>query len=227
MDRTLIEIDEARRMVLERVRPLAAEEGPLREALGRVLAEEIVAPEAVPGFDNSAMDGFAVRAADTNGASEASPAILRLAGGADAGAPADFPGAAGESSAGPPADFVVGAGEAIAISTGAMVPEGADAVIRVEDTASRDGEVEARGEVEPGRNGRRAGEDIAAGERVIEPGVLIGPAELGVIASAARPSVACARRPRIHVIVSGDELIRPEDEMRPGAVRDSNAYTVP
>ena len=212
MDRALVEIEDARRMVLERVRPLDAEQVALREALGRVLAEEVVAPEPVPGFDNSAMDGFAVRAADTRGASEESPVVLRLA---------------GESSAGHPAQQSVGQGEAIAISTGAMVPEGADAVIRVEDTASRDGAMEARAEVETGRNIRRAGEDIAAGERVLEPGTLIGPAELGVIGSAARPVVSCARRPRIHVVVSGDELIGPGDEMRPGAVRDSNAYTVP
>jgi molybdopterin molybdotransferase len=212
MDRTLVEIEDARRMVLDRVRPLEAEDVPLRKALGRVLAEGIVAPEPVPGFDNSAMDGFAVRAADTMGASEETPVVLRLA---------------GESSAGHPAAASVGEGEAIAISTGAMVPGGADAVIRVEDTAARDGEVEARAEVEAGRNVRRAGEDIAAGERVLEPGSLVGPAELGVIGSAARPVVSCARRPRVHVVVSGDELIGPGDEMRPGAVRDSNAYTVP
>ena len=212
MDRPLIEIEDARQAVLERAARLEAEPVPLREALGRVLAEDAVAPEPVPGFDNSAMDGYAVRAADTRGAAEGSPAVLRIA---------------GESRAGRPADLPVVAGEAIAISTGAMVPAEADAVVRVEDTALRDGEVEVRVEVEPGRNIRRAGEDVEAGERVLEAGALIGPAELGVIASTARPSVSCARRPRVHVVVSGDELIGPGQEMRPGAVRDSNAYTVP
>src|SRR6476659_4535846 len=99
MDRTLVEIEDARRMVLDRVRRLEAEDVPLRKALGRVLAEGIVAPEPVPGFDNSAMDGYAVRAADTRGASEESPVVLRLA---------------GESSAGHPAAASVGEGEAIA-----------------------------------------------------------------------------------------------------------------
>src|SRR4051812_42233328 len=165
MDRTLVEIEDARRMVLDCVRPLDAEEVPLRNALGRVLAEEIIAPEPVPGFDNSAMDGYAVRAADTQGA-ESDPVVLRLT---------------AESSAGHPASVPLGEGEAIAISTGAMVPEEADAVVRAEDAASHEGEVEIRAEVEPGRNIRRSGEDIQAGETVLGRGALIGPAELGVI----------------------------------------------
>src|SRR3954469_13107483 len=149
MDRTLVEIEDARRMVLDCVRPLDAEEVPLRNALGRVLAEEIVAREPVPGFDNSAMDGYAVRAADPQGAAERDPVVLRLT---------------AESSAGHPASVPLGEGEAIAISTGAMVPEEADAVVRAEDAASHEGQVEIRTEVEPGRNIRRSGEDIQAGE---------------------------------------------------------------
>jgi molybdopterin molybdotransferase len=133
----------------------------------------------------------------------------------------------GEARAGRPAKAGVGTGEAVAISTGAVVPDGADAVIRVEDTSRRGAEVELRATVDPGRNIRRAGEDIAAGERVIAAGTAIGPAELGVIASTARSAVTCSRRPRVSVVVSGDELIGPEEPMRPGAVRDSNAYTVP
>jgi molybdopterin molybdotransferase len=210
--RRLLEVDDARRAVLEHVARLGTEQVPLREALGRVLAEDAVAPEAVPGFDNSAMDGFAVRSADTHGAAEGSPTVLRIV---------------GESRAGHPAPAAVAEGEAIAISTGAMVPQGADAVVRVEDTARRDTEVDVRAEVAPGRNIRRAAEDIAVGERVLEAGTLIGPAELGVIASMARTAVTCARRPRVFVVVSGDELIGPGEAMRPGAVRDSNAYTVP
>jgi molybdopterin molybdotransferase len=212
VERRLLEVEDARREVLERVAPLGSEQIPLREALGRVLAEDVDAPEPVPGFDNSAMDGFAVRADDTRRASEAAAVALRLV---------------GESRAGHPAEAVVGEGEAIAISTGAMVPDGADAVIRVEDTARRGSEVEVRATVEPGRNIRRAAEDIAAGERVLAAGAVVGPAELGVIASTARSAVACSRRPRLSVLVSGDELIGPGEQMRPGAVRDSNAYTVP
>jgi molybdopterin molybdotransferase len=212
VEQKLAEIDDARRAVLERVRPIGSERVPLGEALGRVLAEDVVAPEPVPGFDNSAMDGFAVRAADTHGVQQGAPVRLRLV---------------GESRAGRPAAVAVGSGEAIAISTGAMVPAGADAVVRVEDTAGGDGVVEVLAQAREGANIRRAGEDIAAGERALEAGRAIGAAELGVIASAAKPEVVCAARPRLRVVVSGDELIGAGDASRPGAVRDSNAYTVP
>jgi molybdopterin molybdotransferase len=204
----LIGLEEARRLVADRIRPLEAERVPLGEALGRALAEDVIAPEPVPGFDNSAMDGYAVIAADT----AAAPVRLRVA---------------GEARAGHPAEVGLGTGEAIAISTGAMVPAGSDAVVRIEDTTPDGDEVEVRTAVEPGRNVRRAGEDLAAGERVLGAGTLVGAAELGVLASAAREDPSCARRPRVTVVVSGDELIGPGEPMRPGAVRDSNAHTVP
>src|SRR5213078_1924085 len=127
MTRELIEITEARRRVLERCAPLGGEAVPLDQALGRVLAEDVASADDVPGFDNSAMDGFAVRAADTRGATARAPARLRVV---------------DESRAGTPATAVLGAGEAIAISTGAMLPAGADAVVRVEDTAPADGRVD-------------------------------------------------------------------------------------
>lgn len=207
----LIEIERARELVLERAAPLPAERFALGDALGLVLAEEARAEEPVPGFDNSAMDGYAVRAADTRGASAASPAALRLA---------------GESRAGHPAQASVGAGEAIAISTGAELPAGADAVAMVEHTRRADGRVLVEAEVGEGRNVRRAGEDISAGETVLRPGTPIGPAELGVLASLGRAEVACHRRPRLHLVTSGDELVGPGEEMLPGGVRDSNAYSV-
>lgn len=214
-------------MVLERTPMLGAVSVPLREALGRVLAEEIVAPEPVPAEDNSAMDGYAVRAADVAGAGAESPVVLRVA---------------GESRAGRPASAPLGQGKAIAVSTGAVVPEGADSVVPLEHTASfrgsfvgqettkeprNDGSVEIAGEVVAGANVRRAGEDIRPGERVLAPGGRIGPAELGALALAAREEVGCARRPRVAVAITGDELIRPHEPMRPGAVRDANSYTVP
>jgi molybdopterin molybdotransferase len=208
----LIEIETGRRAVLERVSRLASEEVPLREALGRVLASPVDSADPVPGFDNSAMDGFAVRAGDTVGASAESPASLRLV---------------GESRAGHPAERELGAGEAIAISTGAMVPAGADAVVRVEDTASGDGEVQVVAEVGPGQDIRRAGEDIRAGDMVLEAGTVLGPAELGVLASVGRSSVPCARRPRVHVLTTGDELREPDEELPPGGIHNSNAHTVP
>ncbi len=207
-----IEVEAAGRLVLERARPLGGEPVPLHEALGRVLAEDAIASEAVPAFDNSAMDGYAIRAADSAGAGVGAPALLRVA---------------GESRAGHPAPAELGAGEAIAISTGALAPDGADAVVPVELTAARNGSVEVRAEVAQGANIRRAGEDVAAGERALAAGTALGPAELGVLAAAGRPEVRCALRPRVSVLVTGDELIGPGEPLRPGAVRDSNAYTVP
>ena len=207
----LTEIDEARRLALERVVPLAPEPVALGEALGRVLAEPVTSADAVPGFDNSAMDGYAVRAADTTGADGGRAARLTVV---------------GESRAGHPARHELGAGEAIAISTGAMVPAGADAVVRVEDTDAGGEEVGIRVEVEPGRDIRRAGEDIAPGEVVLAAGAEIGPAEAGVLVSVGRGEAACARRPRVSLLTTGDELQEPGEPLRPGAIRNSNAYSV-
>jgi molybdopterin molybdotransferase len=208
----LIEIERARELVLGRAVPLEAEPVALREALGRVLAKDAVGEESVPGFDNSAMDGFAVRALDTCGAAPGSPVSLREV---------------DESRAGLPATSSLGRGEAIRISTGAMLPRGADAVVRVEDTLSEDGRVLVEAEVEAGRDIRRAGEDIRAGETVLPGGTPIGPAELGVLASLGLPAAACHRRPRIRVLTSGDELVEPGGRLGPGAVRNSNSFSIP
>jgi molybdopterin molybdotransferase len=207
-----IELDDARRSVLERVSPLAAQPVPLGDALGRILADDAESVDPVPGFDNSAMDGFAVRAADTRGASPESLATLLVV---------------DESRAGRPADSPVGEGEAIGISTGAMIPEGADSVVRVEDTSLTDGRVAIAVEVPPGTNVRRAGEDIEPGSVVLRSGTRLGAAELGVLASVGVAEVPCARRPRLAVLTTGDELVEPGEAVRPGAVRNSNAYTIP
>jgi molybdopterin molybdotransferase len=132
----------------------------------------------------------------------------------------------GESRAGQPASRALAAAEAIAISTGAVVPEGADAVVRVEDTDAGAAQVEVRAEVEPGRDIRRAGEDIEAGDTVLRRGAEIGPAEVGVLASVGRSEVACAVRPRAMVLTTGDELQEPGEPLRPGAIRNSNAHSV-
>ena len=212
MPEKLIEPLEARRLVLERATPLGAEPVPLRAALGRVSAADVESPHPVPGFDNSSMDGFAVRAVDTLGASAAAPVALRLA---------------DESRAGRPAQSSLDRGQAIAISTGAMVPDGADSVVRVEDTSTRNGRVEVSVEVEPGNNVRRSGDDIKPGAPVLRRGTTIGAAELGVLASVGTGEVSCARRPRTRVLTTGDELLEPGDAMRPGGVRNSNAYSIP
>jgi molybdopterin molybdotransferase len=208
----MIEVESARDAVLERVSLLASEDVPLRSALGRVLGEEVRSVESVPGFDNSAMDGFAVRAEDTRGAVPDAAVALRIV---------------GESRAGRPTEVTVGVREAVRISTGAMVPAGADAVVPVEDARIEDDRLLVRKTAEAGLYLRSAGEDIGVDEVVLSPGTQIGPAELGVLAATGRAAVRCPRRPRVHVLISGDELLGPDEPMRPGGVRDSNGYSIP
>jgi molybdopterin molybdotransferase len=194
----LLPIAEARRLVLDAVRPLPAEDVGLSDALGRVLAEDVESAISVPPFDSSAMDGFAVIA---GGAGE-----LEVI---------------GESRAGRPAGAPVRAGEAIAISTGAAVPEGATAVVPVERTEPADGRVTVP-ETQAGANIRRSGEDIRPGDVVLHAGDRLGPAGLGVAASVGRDSVSCGRRPRVALLVTGDELTEPGRPLGPGAIYSSN-----
>lgn len=207
----LIEIERARALVLRAARSLPPEPVELQAALGRVLGEGVRAERRVPPFDSSAMDGFAVRAEDVAGADASRPASLRII---------------DESRAGAPARAAIAAGEAIAISTGAMLPAGADTIVRVEDTRTHDGRVEVLVALPAGCEVRRAGEDVAAGQTVLERGALLGPAELGVLASLGTAQVRCARRPRLSLLVSGDELLAPGEPYRPGAINDSNSLTI-
>jgi molybdopterin molybdotransferase len=197
-----IPIAEARRRVLEAVRPLAAQDVAVRDALGRVLAEDVASTIAVPPFDSSAMDGYAVIAGP--------PGELEVV---------------GESRAGLPATMSVGEGQAIAISTGAAVPVGATAVIPVERT-ERAGPAVRVPATEPGANIRRSGEDIAAGETVLRSGDTLAPAALGVAASIGRESVRCAPRPRVALLVTGDELTEPGEPLAPGGIYSSNGYAL-
>ena len=208
----LLSLDEAITAVAAAAAPPPWEPVSLGEALGRVLAEDVRSVDEVPPFDNSAMDGYALRAADTEAATEGAPARLRIA---------------GESRAGAPAPVSPGPGEAIAISTGAMLPPGADAVVRMEDVAVRDGELIVSDPVSPGAEVRRAGEDVRAGDAVVAAGTRLGPAELGVIASVGAPEVACAPRPAVAVVTTGDELTDPGRPLPPGGIRNSNTFTVP
>jgi molybdopterin molybdotransferase len=198
----LLAIAEARRLVLEAVRPLPAEDVALEGALERVLAENVESAISVPPFDSSAMDGYAVIA----------------------GAAAELDVVA-ESRAGHPASAAVRAGEAIAISTGAAVPEGATAVVPVERTEPADGRVSVPA-TEVGANIRRSGEDVAAGEVVLRAGARVGPAELGVAASVGRSTLSCARRPRVALLVTGDELTEPGEPLAPGGIYSSNGYAL-
>jgi molybdopterin molybdotransferase len=211
--RRLLEVDDARRAILAAAGPPAGESVALGvAALGRVLGEDVVASHPVPAYDNSAMDGFAVRATDVAGARPGGPVTLRLV---------------GESRAGRPASAPVGEGQAVAISTGAMMPEGADAVLRVEDAESdEDATVRALDVLELGRNVRRAGEDVLPGQTVLRSGTVLGPAELGVLASLGRSLIRCVRRPRLSVLVTGDELLGLHEAPRAGAVRDTSTLTI-
>jgi molybdopterin molybdotransferase len=207
----LIELESAREMVLGCARPLASEDVALGQALGRVLAEKVRGERPVPGFDNSAMDGYALRHEDVAGARPERPVALALV---------------DESRAGSPAARALGGGEAIAISTGAAIPIGADAVVPVEQTRRENGRVEVLGALAPHANVRFAGEDIRAGDLVLRPGSELGAVELGVLASLGRAEVSCGRRPRLALIVTGDELVEPGRPLPDGAIYNSNAHSV-
>jgi molybdopterin molybdotransferase len=197
----MLSIGQARAAVLAEVRPLEAEEVAVADALGRVLAEDVVAAADVPGFANSAMDGFAVRSG---------PAGRRLR-------------IAGESRAGAPAARPLGDGEAIRISTGAMLPEGADAVLQIELVTESDGAIVLGDDVPPGRNIRHPGEDVTKGTTLMSAGATLGPAEIGVAVNAGRASVGVASRPHVAILATGDELTDPGAPLGPGQIHDSNA----
>jgi putative molybdopterin biosynthesis protein len=209
----VIDRDEAERRfraVLD-LRPLGAEEVPLAEALGRVLAEDVVAPLDVPGFDRSNVDGFAVHAEDTFGASEDQPRALRLN--------------AEVLATGPMSGHVVASGTATAIATGAVLPRGADAVVMIEYTDVEPGEstLLVKRPVPPGANVTFAGTDIGRGETVLRRGELLTARETGVLAALGLARVSVVRRPQVAIVSTGDELLPPGAEMRPGLVFDSNA----
>lgn len=210
-------VADALEMVLARVERLPVERVPLLEALGRVLAEPVVAQDSLPPFANSAMDGYAVRSADVADASREKPARLSVA---------------GDIAAGSVPDVVLSAGMAARITTGAPLPEGADAVIPVEETSEpwRDvqrplpGEIEVYRSVGEGDYVRYPGEDINAGEQVLPGGHIVRPQEIGVLASLGVQQVPVIRRPRIGVLATGDELIAVDEALRPGKIRNSNGY---
>lgn len=211
---------EALARILSGVRPLAPEERPLLEALGSVLAEDVASPVDLPPWDNSAMDGFAVRAADVAGASDAAPRVLRVVD--------DVP--AGHFSRRP-----VGPGEAIRVMTGAPVPAGADGVVRVEHTdggkgiGTAAGTVAIRSDVDAGRNVRPRGEDVRAGDVVLHAGTVLRGPELAVAAAVGRARLPVVRRPVVAVLASGDELVPVEgfDEVRAGRrIVSTNSYAL-
>ncbi|MDQ6782968.1 MAG: molybdopterin molybdotransferase MoeA [Actinomycetota bacterium] len=208
----MISLEEARDRVLRSCPAASPVCLTVGEVLGRVLAEPVHATEAVPPFANSAMDGFAVRAADLLGASPACPTGLSVVGTIAAG---HAPGPA------------VGPGEAVRIMTGAPFPDGADAIAIVETTRpDGDDRVLVERPVAAGDHIRAAGEDIAAGQQVFDVGTVLGPGHLGVLATAGRSEVAVVPAPRVGVLSTGDELVDGGGPLRPGQIRDSNRLTL-
>ena len=209
----MISLDEARAYVQGAVAPLTPVPTPLAAAAGCVLAEDVVSDEAIPPFANSAMDGFAVRAADTAGASDEQPAVLTVVGTIRAG---DAP------------TIGLGDGEAIRIMTGAPIPPGADAVVMVERTliADDDATVQVLVEVPVGNSVRVAGDDIQPGQLVFAAGTVLSAGHLGVLASIGRFEVRAHPRALVGVFSTGDELVDGPGELRPGQIRDSNRITL-
>lgn len=204
------DVEEVEAFLSEHTRPLDSEDVALAECVGRVLAEDVSASTNVPGFERSAMDGYALRGEDTFGASDYDPLGFDLIG-------ESFPGA--------PFDGSVQRGQAVRIMTGAAIPKGADAVIMAEICSEEGGRVEVRDAVAPRKNVGAVGEDIRSGDHVLAKGRRLRAQDAGLLASIGHSPVACVRRPRVRLLVTGDELLpvgsRPDPE---GAkIVDSNS----
>jgi molybdopterin molybdotransferase len=196
----LLALAEAQSRVLERAQPLEGEQVPVAHAAGRVLAEDARSLVDLPPFASSAMDGFAVRAADAPGRL---PVVARIA-------------------AGVPAPRALAAGEAMAIATGGVVPEGADAVVPIEVVVDHDNEVEIPQPVGQGDNVRPRAGDVATGDVVAQQGARLRPAQIGALAASGVAEVVCTRRPRVAILATGTELRRPGEPLGPGEVYEAN-----
>ncbi len=212
-----LSVEQARDLVLARCHLLEPESVPILEALGRVLATDVRSDMDVAPFDNSAMDGYAVRACDLVGASEESPVTLAVI---------------SHIAAGDYSEEEVGPRQAARIMTGAPVPPGADAVVMVEFTEAGEAEGSTRGtvhvmrEIKSGENIRRRGEEVVAGDVVLEAGEVVGPAAVGLLASTGHAVAEVYRRPRVAVLSTGDELVEGTEKPGPGKIRNSNSYSI-
>lgn len=203
----LMPVEEALARIVGQFEPLEAQEVGVEEAHGRLLARDVVAPFDLPGFANSSMDGYAVRSVDVAGASPERPVRLEVA---------------GEIQAGSPWSGRLEAGAALRIMTGAPLPQGADAVVPVEETRELDGRVEILRQAGSGSFVRWPGEDVEAGTTALEAGRWLRAAELGLLAALGVPRVDVRRRPRVVVMATGDELLSPGEKPQPGKIYDAN-----
>jgi molybdopterin molybdotransferase len=208
---SMLTVAAAQQRILDGTRPLRTERVILAEALGRVLAVPVVSRRTLPPCDNSSMDGYAVHSGDTRDATEQQPVELPVL---------------GESRAGSVPGRGLDRGAAMRIMTGAPLPEGADAVVRYEDTDSGRDRVRISVAVTSGTNVRRAGEDMNPGDEVLSPGRRLRPADLAACAALGNPWVEVVRRPRVAVVSTGDELVEVDREPGPGQIVDSNAVAI-
>jgi molybdopterin molybdotransferase len=198
--------------IIRGINTLGDEEVALQDARGRVVAEEVISPHAFPPFDRPAMDGYALQAKDTFGASEGSPAPLEVW---------------GEVQMGERPACAIKPGGAIKIATGGMLPEGADAVVMVEHTQVMDEHtIQVLRAVAPGENVIHQGEDLKEGERIVEKGHVLRPQDLGALAALGRGKVRVYRRPRVGICSSGDEIVPLDAIPKTGQIRDTNSYTL-
>ncbi|WP_132148363.1 gephyrin-like molybdotransferase Glp [Kribbella antiqua] len=204
-------VDEHLEVVLGRVRALPAFDQPLMEAVGLVLCEDVVSGLSLPGFDNSAMDGYAVQAGDLAGASQDNPISLPVV---------------GEIAAGRVEPIVVTPGTCVRIMTGAPMPRGADSVVPVEWTDGGTANVRISQQPPLGASVRRAGEDVQAGEKVLDRDTVLGPRQIAVLAAVGRARVSARPRPRVVVVSTGAELREPGSRLGEGQIYDSNSYTL-
>lgn len=208
----MIKIEEALKIILDSIDSLPSEDINLSDALSRVLTEDIYSDSDIPMMDNSAMDGYAVKARDAQGASKTNPKILEVI---------------EDLKAGYLASKRVKGNQAVRIMTGAVIPEGADSVVIVENT-EKDGKnkVKVFKEIKQGANIRRKGEDIKRGELVISTNTPLSSAHIGLLASLGKSKIKVVRRPKVAVLATGDEVIDVDEKLTPGKLRSSNTYTL-
>ena len=209
----MIPLEDAQTHVMESIKTLESESVHLLQGRNRVITEPIMSNESIPPFDNTAVDGYAVKAIDTKGATEETPTSLTVL---------------ETIAAGKPPTFTIQPGECSKIMTGAPIPDGADAVVMVERTEQQENEslVTIKEEVSEGRHIRRSGEDLEPGDLVIPQGTLLNAGHLGLLASLGIYEIATVRTPTVGIFSTGDELIEGSQELKPGQIRDSNRFSL-